>query len=320
MSVNTSLDASGNSSGDAPAHAPFRLKRAGQYSLTATYKEHRPKVLDALGGTPEETVTKTVYSLTLTAGRPTRIGWARAAHANLACNNTTGRQVFARLEARLEDEYGNPAVAGAALHGARLMAVLAPPAGPETPASSAAAPPRLEGSLSGFLDASSCKVTLGPGGVEQGTGRGDSQLRISFRLLTANGEVVLPALELPEDLEARFEDTFSQAAEEARAREANAAQHRQAVERHSVLKETHGRKQAELERCEGKRQNVLEEMRALSADLLNQAGQVSDLDFHFSKWVLSCMVLLELGSEDRARLQQHFQINPSIGTGLSSPA
>jgi len=296
----TSLDASRNASG--------RLTRAGAYSVTATYKEHRPKVLDVLQGTQEAVVTQTVFELTVRAGPPARLRWARAPR-DPTCNNTTGRQLFGRLEARLEDVYGNPAVADGALVGATLTALLAPTPEPST-STAAAVPPRLEGSVSGTIDGKSSKITIGPVAVERGTGRGDSQLCVTFQLRTAGGEVALPAVEVLPDLAVRFEDTFSLAEEEARAKEAEAEKERLLREEHAAILAVRQAKEAESEQCKAEILGHVEEMRTLSADLVKQAGQVDVLNVQLSTWVVSWSVLLNLGKEQRAQLQQCFQTPP----------
>jgi hypothetical protein len=272
-SMDASMDASRDASGDASADVPSRLTRAGSYSVMATYREHRPKVLEALEGTQEKVVTKTVYWLNLRAGPPTRLRWARAP-PELACNNTKERQVFGQLEAQLEDEFGNPAVAGGALSGATLTAVLASEA--ETPASSAAAaaPPRLEGSVSGILGENSSRLIIGPVAIEHGTGRGNSQLAITFRLRAAGGAAALARVELPPDLAVSFTDTFAMAEEEARAKEGQAAEDRRLKERQAELHEARLAKEGELQAVNVKRRRMVEEIRNWSSDLVSQAEQV----------------------------------------------
>jgi hypothetical protein len=276
LNLNPPMDASTDASG--------RLTRAGSYSVTATYTEHRPKVLDMLDGTQESVVSKTVLKLKLTAGPPARLRWARAP-PDLACNNTSGRQIFGRTEARLEDAYGNPAVADGGLIGATLTAVLAPAAQPQPPvgSSAAAAPPQLEGAVSGTIDGKTSKVIIGPVMVEHGTGRGDSQLRVTFKLLATGGEMALPALVLPPDLAVRFEDTHSLVAEEARAKEAQAAEQGRLEARHAALQEEWQAKDEELNKCNAKLAGLIGEMRTWCSELVRQVNQVDSLVL-FNLW------------------------------------
>jgi len=93
-------------------------------------------------------------------------------------------------------------------------------------------------------------------------------------------------------------------------KEAEAEKERLLREKHAAILAVRQAKEAEWEQCKAEILGHVEEMRTLSADLVKQAGQVDVLNVELSKWVVSWSVLLNLGKEQRAQLQQRFQTPP----------
>jgi hypothetical protein len=188
--------------------------------LGSASKHDRPKkTLSVSDG--QDTYVEQLVPFKLSAGPPARLRWL-SAPPNVVCDNSTKLQIFGRLEARLEDAYGNPAVA----RGALIDATLSAQADYSTAAKSkhhfptkalladlnafSTLPPlpRLEGALdSNTIDMSSA-IVIGPVAVAHGTGRGSHYLRVKFWLLGREA-AELPVIELPDDLHVYFVDTSS---------------------------------------------------------------------------------------------------------------
>jgi len=245
------------------------LTLAGKYTCTVTYTEQRPRLIAAIGGTAEAKLVRTAFELTLNAGPAMRLRLARAL-PRLKCDNTCNTQVFEELDVHLLDQHGNLTSPNGALCGASLVVALAPlTAGmpDSTAAANGSQLPRIEGVASAAIESSSSKVSIGPVAIVRGSGRGDQQLRVVFRLMpSTEGDHHARAAEslvitLPDELAVEFTDSQSLDAEEARARDVEAAEHRRLQERHKQLTEA----------CRNKRAQIEQESKH-SANLSSEAG------------------------------------------------